>query len=187
MKHVKTSILVSISLLLLNTVQSQPVEDKNVLLDGYLIYLRPNWVFQPSEDSAADVLSSINSKSFVPGIFPLNFGVNLLPLEGFGKKMLLKYYNGFENTLQEDTVFYSFCRIKLILSADTSMNADLFPCRYKIYHGDKEYNLGCRYMMNAVEWVKPLDKADRSTYVDYLKSRDYPLPEWTIQLKDGIR
>lgn len=163
------------------TLSCHAANDIDTVLEkkGYMIYLRPSWVFQPCVDSNKNILEAIDHSSFTPGTYSRIFGLQLLPIEGgIGKSFPGKFTDNINDRLVQDTIYYFYCKL-VFNRPDYAMSVKTRNvCWFTLDLNSKTYNLGCTFVENEIKYVEPLQEDVRKQYIRYLQMEKAPLPVW---------
>jgi len=152
--------------------------DKPFVATGYLINVLGEygmWFFQPCLDSSLSVMDALNDSSFYVQDIEADLGLTYLAdSRGIGKRCSVVLY-GDVSKVQPDTMEYYYCRITL---NPMELPKKSKECAYIVDFGPMKKSLGCLILSSYVSEVKPLSKDERLKYLESLRRKKLPLPQW---------
>ncbi|HEY9261032.1 hypothetical protein [Chitinophaga sp.] len=152
-------------------------------INGYMINLDGQMLFQPCEDTALSIWESFDNSSF--GIW-CNQITNRYceSMEGIGDSVSVKYMQPSNTRIYQGTMIYFYCTIKIYLKF-IGNNANDFCVykdpQYQLLFGQKKYPLDIFYVRENLMEVVPLNRKFLTKMYDFYKHNDYVIPLWLTE------
>jgi hypothetical protein len=160
-------------------------KDVPLTANGYLINLYGNygvWIFQPCKDSSIHVLDALNGTSFfVQDMENDLFLTCLKDSRGVGKRIPLTFFDESSHTEVRDTAEYLYCRLTVV-PIEVPHKED--TCAYTLKHKLQIKGLACWSLTNYVKDLEPIKNAERDLYLQILRNKKRPLPEWASKKRE---
>lgn len=151
-----------------------------VRMDGFIIDFGGEIIFQPCEDTSADIFGSFDRRSF--SIWCNQFtSKHCESIAGLGDSMLVKYASASDTTIRYRDMRYFYCSIKisLFIIGNDHHDFNVFDKpKYQIINDGKMYPLNCFYIRGNLMELIPRDKALLRRIYDFYDKNGYTSPDW---------
>lgn len=150
-----------------------------VKMDGYIINLGGEIIFQPCEDSTINVWKAMDKKSF--GIWCNQFVDQYCEaIENIGDSLMIEVLKDSGQQYPMRMSFF-YCSIEMYMAFIGNNKNDFtvfnYP-EYQVLYKGKKYPLKGFFVRGYVKKILPYNKKDIRSMYNYYRNNQYPVPQW---------